>query len=43
MRIVVFVGSPVEADEKEVSWLYNDCYLYITLQVMLYYIINMPF
>ena len=23
MRIVVFVGSPVEADDKDVSWIYK--------------------
>ena len=29
MRIVVFVGSPVEADDKDVSWIYKKVNFFI--------------
>lgn len=31
MRIVVFVGSPVEADDKDVSWIYKFSFFILEL------------
>jgi len=31
MRIVVFVGSPVEADDKDVSWNYQFSFFVLEL------------
>ena len=31
MRIVVFVGSPVEADDKDVSWIYKFSLFFLEL------------